>query len=51
MPPTPAVTLDRRLKIMQWNANGLNAHKIELKAFLASQSGELPDVICIQETF
>ena len=37
-------------KIMQWNAYCLSSHLNELKHFLSKQK-QLPDVICIQETF
>jgi len=51
MPGATSSTLDRHLKIMQWNANGITAHMNELKQFLASIEGDQPHVICIEETF
>ena len=39
------------LKIMQWNANGINARKNELNQYLATIDGDKPHIICVEETF
>jgi ribonuclease HI len=49
--PVRTPVVDRQIKLMQWNANGLNAHLNELRQYLASISGDQPSVICVQETF
>lgn len=58
---SPAPDLVFGLKIMQWNANGLVAHKNELVNFLAPKNltqtlinqnnSNKPHIICVQETF
>jgi len=39
------------LKIMQWNAKGLMANKIEFLNYLNKEKGDKTNLICIQETY